>query len=165
MAIDLKPLIYRRYDYQLKFVMSGAGTGLELLKIREDIQHSQAPLPALAQGENTITFSSGNEGTITVEGSTQKENKGKQVLASDFHLKEENIGEPMLSVQGASGWVEFPVATPAAMTRLRVFSFYRARGEGDKWDVTVSFDGGKTYRGAGGDGWTVQGDGEAVCGE
>jgi hypothetical protein len=145
-SIDLKPLIFRRYDYQLKFEMTGAGTGLELLKFREDIQHSQAPLPALAQGDNTITFSAGNEGTITVEGSTQKENKGKQVLASDFHLKSENITDPMLSVDGKSGWVEFPVATPAAMKRLRVFSFYRARGEQDHWDVTASFDGGKTYR-------------------
>jgi len=145
-SIDLKTLIFRRYDYQLKFEMSGAGTGLESLKIREDVQHSQTPLPALLQGESTITLSADNEGTITVEGSTQKENKGKQVLYSDFHPKEENITEPMLTVQGTNGWVEFPIATPGAMKRLRVFSFYRAKSEQDKWQVSASFDGGKTYR-------------------
>src|SRR5207302_11416588 len=41
--IDLKPLVYRRYDYRLKFVLSGKGTGLDALKITHDIQHSQRP--------------------------------------------------------------------------------------------------------------------------
>ena len=31
----------------LKFEMTGAGTGLDALSIRHDIQHSQRPLPAL----------------------------------------------------------------------------------------------------------------------
>jgi len=148
-TLALNPLIFRRYDYQLKFVLSGkegGGTTLNAINIRQDIQHSQAPLPALDKGENTITFSSGNEGTITVEGSTKDESKGKQVLASDFHIKKENIGPPTLSIQGKTGWVEFPIATPAAMHRLRIFTFFRARSEGDSWHATVSFDNGKTYR-------------------
>ena len=157
-SIDLKPLIFRRYDYQLKFEMMGAGTGLESITIREDVQHSQKPLPALLQGDNTITFSAGNEGTITIEGSAKNDNKGKQVLASDFHYKSENIGDPMLSVQGKNGWVEFPIATPAAMKRLRVFSFYRARAEADKWEVSASFDGGKTYKAVG----TLEGPNKAM---
>ncbi|MCL2648788.1 MAG: hypothetical protein FWD61_17615 [Phycisphaerales bacterium] len=148
-TIDLKPFIHRRYDYQLKFILTGAGTGLNALNIREDIQHSQAPLPALAQGENTMTFSAGNEGTITLEGSTKADNKGKQVLATDFHPTSENIGTPMLSVKGKTGWIEFPIATPAPMHRLRIFSFYRVMTEGDLWNVTVSFDGGKTYKDVG----------------
>jgi hypothetical protein len=103
-------------------------------------------LPALGKGENTITFSSGNEGTVTVEGSTQVENKGKQVVYTDFHPTQENVKEPMISIDGKRGWVSFPISTPAEMKRLRVFSFYRARGKGDLWTVEASFDGGKSWR-------------------
>ena len=31
-SLDLGPLVYRRYDYRLKFVLSGKGTGLESLR-------------------------------------------------------------------------------------------------------------------------------------
>ena len=56
----------RRYDYRLKFVLRGRGTGLERLRITHDIQHSQRALPALGQGRNRISFSAGPaEGTIT----------------------------------------------------------------------------------------------------
>jgi hypothetical protein len=148
-SVDLKPLVFRRYDYQLKFVLTGAGTGLERLRVRHDIQHSQRPLPGLLEGDNTINFSSDNEGTVTVEGSTQAENRGKQVLYSDFHPQAENIVEPMLSINGKSGSITFPISTPAAMKRLRIFSFYRARSEKDRWQVAASFDGGKTFKDVG----------------
>ena len=45
--IDLTPAVFRRYDYRLKFELSGKGTGLKSLEITHDVQHSQAPLPAL----------------------------------------------------------------------------------------------------------------------
>lgn len=145
--IDLKSFVFRRYDYQLKFELTGPGMGLESLVICNDIQHSQRPLPALTQGKNTISFSAGPaEGTITIEGSTQKSSKGKQVLATDFHPTLDNIVEPMFSVKGDAGSVTFPVTTPGAMKRLRVFTFYRARGKADLWTVSVSFDGGKTFK-------------------
>ena len=85
--IDLKKLVLRRYVYILRFVMKGKGTGLDALKISNDIQHSQRPLPVLDQGDNTITFSAGSEGTITIEGATSidPKDKGKQVTFDDFH--------------------------------------------------------------------------------
>jgi len=149
-SIDLKPLIFRRYDYRLKFEMTGAGTGLDALCIRHDIQHSQRPLPALAHGENIITFSAGpDEGTTTIEGSTQLGNRGKQVLYTDFHPQKENIAEPMISIKGSSGAITFPVTTPGAIKRLRIFAFYRTLSDGDRWDVATSFDDGKTFTDAG----------------
>ena len=44
-----------RYDYQLRFELTGPGTALEAVEITHDIQHSQRPLPALGKGDNTIT--------------------------------------------------------------------------------------------------------------
>jgi hypothetical protein len=148
-TIDLKPLVFRRYDYQLKLVLSGAGTRLKRLYIRHDIQHSQRPLPALVQGSNMIRFSSGTEGTITIEGSTPLANRGKQVLALDFHPDLHNIGEPMLSVKGGNGSALFSICTPGVMKRMRIFCFYRARSEADRWDVGVSFDEGTTFQSVG----------------
>ena len=78
-TIDLKQLVYRRYDYRLKLTLKGKGTGLDSLKLTNDIQHSQRVLPAIAQGSNTITASAGPaEGTITIEGATI-DNKGKNL--------------------------------------------------------------------------------------
>ena len=55
--LDLGALVLRRYDYRLRFTIHGAGTGLNSLTIRHDVQHSQRPLPALAEGVNRISFS------------------------------------------------------------------------------------------------------------
>ncbi|MBM4032090.1 MAG: hypothetical protein FJ291_09930 [Planctomycetes bacterium] len=145
--IDLKPHVYRRYDYRLKFALSGKDTGLKALKIVHDIQHSQRPLPALDKGENTITFSAEPpEGTITVEGSTDPKNKGKQVLYTDFHPERKNIKDDLLVLSGPTGEVTFPIETPGDMTRLRVGIYYRARDPKDAWDIAASFDGGKAWQ-------------------
>jgi hypothetical protein len=146
--VDLKPLVFRRYDYRLKFVLSGKGTGLESVKVTHDIQHSQRPLPALGEGENTVRFSAGpQEGTITVEGSTKLENKGKNLLHTDFHPRAKNIAEgSTIHLAGGEGEIVFPVQTPGDITRLRVGAHYRARDARDGWDVSASFDGGKTWR-------------------
>jgi len=148
--IDLKPLVFRRYDYRLKLVLKGKGTGLDALKIVHDIQHSQRALPALGQGSNTITFSATPpEGTITIEGSTDPKNKGKQLLYTDFHPERKNIQDKLLVLAGGKGEVTFPIETPGEMTRLRIGIYYRARDKRDAWDVQVSFDGGKTFRAVG----------------
>ncbi|MCY3022843.1 MAG: hypothetical protein NTW87_28010 [Planctomycetota bacterium] len=145
--LDLKPLAYRRYDYRLRFVMKGKGTGLDALKITHDIQHSQRPLPALAQGANTITFSAGlQEGTITMEGTTNPANKAKNVFVTDYHPQLNGVQAQMLRLEGGKGDVTFSIATPAEMTRLRFGGFYRARDAKDGWDYQVSFDGGKTFK-------------------
>ena len=86
-TVDLKDFVFRRYDYQLKVELNGAGTGLNALKIVNDVQHSQAPLPAILAGTNTITFSAGPQtGTITVEGNMDPDaTRGKQLSYLDFH--------------------------------------------------------------------------------
>lgn len=146
-TVDLQSLVLRRYDYRLRFVLKGKGTGLDALKVTHDIQHSQRALPTLTQGKNTITFSAGaQEGTITIEGSLNPDHKGKQLLYTDFHPTLNNVEERLLRVKGAQGDVTFPISTPGDMVRLRLGGHYRARDERDGWDVQVSFDDGKTFK-------------------
>jgi len=148
--IDLKPHCFRRYDYRLKFEMKGAGTGLDSLKITHDIQHSQAPLPALTQGDNRIEFTAGpQEGTITVEGSTNPDRKGKQLIVADFHPELKGIDPSLLRVKeynpgGAS--VTFPIETPGDIVRIRGGAHYRARDKREGFEFRVSFDDGKTFQ-------------------
>lgn len=146
-TIDLSDKVLRRYDYQLQFVLKGNGTGLDSLKITHDVQHSQRPLPALDAGDNTITFSAdAAENTVTIEGSTDPKNKGKQLLYTDFHPQAEGIGTDMLIVGGSGkGQVTFPIETPGDMKRLRVGIYYRVRDARDAWTIEASFDGGKTF--------------------
>lgn len=147
MAVDLKPHVYRRYDYRLKFVMKGKGTGLEALKMSHDVQHSQRPLPALGPGENTITFASGTEGTISVEGSHRASSKGKQLLITDF--KPEASGMKLMDdiiVQGPKGEVVFPVETPGDITRVRFGLSGRVNDKTDRWALDVSYDNGKSWK-------------------
>jgi hypothetical protein len=146
--VDLKPLVFRRYDYRLKFTLAGKGTGLESVKVTNDIQHSQRPLPALGQGDNTVRFSAGpQEGTVTIEGSTKLENKGKNLLYTDFHPRAKNIAPGSnIKLAGGEGEIVFPIETPGDITRLRVGAHYRARDARDGWDVSASFDGGKFWK-------------------
>ena len=144
--LDLKKFIFRRYDYRLKIVLKGAGTGLDELTLTHDIQHSQRPLPALGQGSNTISFSTGPQtGTITIEGSVHPENAGKQLVCADFHPELVNVAPALLQVNG-KGTVTFPIATPGDMKALRFGSNFRARDKADAWDYQVSLDGGKTFK-------------------
>ena len=146
-TIDLKPHVYRRYDYRLKFVLKGKGTALSSLKITHDIQHSQRPLPALDAGENTITFSSGNEGTISVEGSHYAANKGKQVLITDFKPAATSMAlTDNIILQGPKGDVVFPVEAPGDITRVRFGLSGRVNDKTDAWAFEVSYDNGKTWK-------------------
>ncbi|MGA2254808.1 MAG: hypothetical protein ABSG53_09115 [Thermoguttaceae bacterium] len=145
--IDLQKFVLRRYDYRLRFVLAGKGTGLESLKISNTIQCSQRALPTLAKGENTITFGAGRqEGTITIEGTPPSDAKGKNVSLADFHPTLKGVKAEHFQVDGASGEVTFPIATPGDMTRLRLGGFFRVRDKRDEWIVEVSFDGGKTFK-------------------
>ena len=152
-TLDFSPYVFRRYDYRLKFELSGAGTGLDALKITHDVQHSQAPLPALGPGKNTITFSAGPaEGTITIEGRTVPTNERTQLLLTDFQPEFAGLQPAMLRVADygpTGGMVTFPVSTPGDMTRLRFGAHWRARAAGEGWDLLVSFDEGKTFKKAG----------------
>jgi hypothetical protein len=145
--LDLTPLVLRRYDYRLKCERTGKGAGLDALRMEHDIQNSQRALPALAAGKNTLTFSAGPaENTITVEGCTNGEAKGKNLLWTDFHP--EVNGMEGTWFQG-KGDVTFPVSAPGDITRLRFGCHYRARDARDGIDYQVSFDGGKTWKNAG----------------
>lgn len=144
--IDLKPLIFRRYDYRLKFVLSGNGTGLKSLRIASDIQHSQRALPALDKGDNTIHFTAGlQEGTVSVYGLTEHPAKPKNLLFADFHPQLTNVSEEHLLLKGGKGQVLVPIQTPGDITRLRIGCYYRARDPKDGWTIDASFDGGKSY--------------------
>ena len=147
--VDLKPHCYRRHDYRLKFEFKGAATGVRGLRIAHDIQHSQAPLPALGRGDNKITFSAGRpEGTVTIEGSTDAGRKSRQVIAADFHPKLEGVGSRMFRVKeyGPTGRVTFPIKTPGDIIRIRAGAHYRARDKREGWSLQASFDNGKTFR-------------------
>ena len=146
-AIDLKPLVYRRYDYRLKLVLKGKGTGLQTLKMTHDIQHSQRPLPALAAGENTLTFSSGVEGTISIEGSHNPAVKDKQLLITDFHPTADKMSlMGQILPQGPKGEVTFPVETPGDLVRIRFGLSGRVHDKNDAWHLEVSTDEGKTFK-------------------
>ena len=149
-TVDLKPLVFRRYDYRLKFTLKGKGTGLDSMRITHDIQHSQRPLPALGEGKNTITFAAEpQEGTITIEGSTDLKNKGKQLVYRDFHPELKNIKDDVLALSANDGSLTFPIETPGDMTRIRIGTFYRARDAKDQWDAQISFDGGQSFKSLG----------------
>lgn len=146
--INLQPFVLRRYDYRLRCVLSGPGTGLERLKLTHPIQCSQRALPTLTQGDNTITFSAGPaEGTITIEGTSYDNTQGKNVALRDFHPVLKNVAAKHLRVEGDPAEVTFAIAAPGPMTRLRFGGHFRARDQRDTWDVQVSFDGGQTFRG------------------
>lgn len=147
--LDLKPHIYRRYDYRLKFDLSGEGTGLDSLKLTHDIQHSQCPLPALAEGDNQITFSAGpQEGTITVEGATNPDVKPKQLIAADFHPEFKGADHKQFRVKDydeKGGSITFPIETPGDLVRIRGGAHYRARDKREGWMLQASFDDGRTW--------------------
>ncbi|MCL2640468.1 MAG: hypothetical protein FWD53_06465 [Phycisphaerales bacterium] len=145
-TIDLKPHIIRRYDYRLRFTLQGNGTGLDAINITQDIQHSQRPLPALAQGPNQINFSTGpQEGTITIEANNSLKHQGKQVVYTDFKptLQGLNAG---FAVEGREGTLTVPITVPGEMTRLRANACYRTWTDKDNWTIEVSFDDGKTFK-------------------
>ncbi|MCX7048262.1 MAG: hypothetical protein NTX50_22605 [Candidatus Sumerlaeota bacterium] len=145
--IDLGKFVLRRYDYRLRFILSGKGTGLDSLRISNTIQCSQRALPTLVKGDNAITFTAGpSEGTITIEGTSLGNAKGKNVSLADFNPELKNVEPQPYRVKGSPAEITFPISTPGDMARLRFGGFYRARDKGDKWDAQVSFDGGKTFR-------------------
>ncbi|MCL2649019.1 MAG: hypothetical protein FWD61_18805 [Phycisphaerales bacterium] len=155
--IDMTKFVFRKYDYQLKIVMTGAGTGLNALKMTDDIQHSQAVLPLILEGENKITFSAGEpEGTITYEGKVAPNDRNLSYL--DYHPVLENLAEEKMLVQGGGrGTAVFTMKTPGDITRLRIGAHYRCRDYDaaytsptgkirDYWDIEASFDKGATWK-------------------
>ncbi|MCL2645487.1 MAG: hypothetical protein FWD61_00610 [Phycisphaerales bacterium] len=137
--VDLSKRVLRRYDYRLKFEFNGAGAGLDALKIKHDIQHSQRPLPALGQGENTITFSAGPQlSTMRLDG-TVGDFGEKQVRYTDFHPEVDKLNKQL----GGKGSITFPFETPGELKSIRAGCFYR--GPADSYEVQLSYDGGKTF--------------------
>jgi hypothetical protein len=145
--IDLKPYTLRRYDYRLRFELTGKGTGLDALTITNVIQHSQRPLPALTTGSNTITFSAGTqEGTVSIEGGLNDACKGKNIYYTEFHPTVTNLGGPFgLFLKAPTGDITFPVETPGDITGIRLGCHYRARDAQDGFAYQASFDDGKSW--------------------
>lgn len=145
--IDLTRWVLRRYDYRIRFLLRGPGTGLDALNFAHDIQHSQRPLPALDPGDNTISLVAGApESTLTLEGKTSLENRGKQLVFTDFHPESQGLAPESMRLAESPGQITFPVATPGNLVRLRIGLFCRLRDARDSWETQVSFDGGKTFR-------------------
>src|SRR6185437_2352575 len=70
---DLQPLVERRYDYRLRFELTGADAAISRINVTHDIQNSQRALPILDKGDTKISFSTGpQEGTITLHGDVNK---------------------------------------------------------------------------------------------
>ena len=149
-TIDIKKYIFRHYDYRLKVDIAGSGSGLDALKLTHDIQHSQAPLPLIQEGSNTISFSSGTqEGTITYQPSMSPDDAAQHGMQSylDFHPVINGLGKVNLVVgDTGAGDATFTVNTPGEMTRLRMSYHWRARDAKDGFDVQVSYDDGKTFK-------------------
>lgn len=146
-TIDLGPLVLRRYVYVVRFVLKGRGTGLEKLKLTHDIQHSQRPLPALARGENKITFSAGpQEGSITIEGAVEPSSKGKQLLLGDFHPKLEGYAADAMPRGEGQKSITLNVKTPGDIARLRISDHFVSSGKDSVFLIDVSFDGGQTWK-------------------
>ncbi len=152
-SVDLTPLVYRLYDYRLKFELEGAGTGLDALVISNDIQESQRALPALGPDDNTITFSAApvDEAAITIEPALTREPQGNQLSILDFHGEIDGLEFTAYGLQGGKdgGALTVPIETPGDMTRLRFGCHTKTRRREDGWDFLVSFDGGSTWRAAG----------------
>jgi hypothetical protein len=143
--LDLSPSIYRRYDYRLRFTLRGAA-GLDGLRVVEQIQHSQAVLPALGAGDNQIAVSAGAaEGTITVQSALDPSLGAKALSLADVHAAVDGLSGAPLQAPSGSGTLTLPVATPGDLLRLRFGAMYRAEQPNDRWDYRVSFDGGATF--------------------
>ncbi|MBA3846192.1 MAG: hypothetical protein H0X45_06070 [Planctomycetes bacterium] len=160
LAMKTGDLVHRSYDYRLRFTLHGAGTGFDALTIGNLIQHSQRPLPALGQGENTLTMTSGPaQGTITLFGSMNPANAGRGLLYTDFHPRDiDQIGfrggpELAMLADDGTGSITFPVAAPGDIERLRVGIFYRCRGQSKPgvagWTFRASTDDGGTWHDVG----------------
>jgi hypothetical protein len=150
LKVDLSPHVLRRYDYRLRIELQGKGAALKALGVVHDVQHSQRPLPALAKGPNTVSFSSGPaEGTITLEGSVHEAHRGKNLVYSDFRPRMEGFERNLFVGGSGRGTLTFPVSAPGDLVRLRFGTHYRARDARDGIDYEVSFDGGGTWKAAG----------------
>jgi len=128
--------------------MKGSGAELNSLKITNDIQHSQRALPALALGENTITFGAGaQEGTITIEGAMDlsAEDAGKQLRYADFRPKVDGFDLNQMPRSEGKGSVTFPVKTPGDIARIRASNYFLSQGTDSMFLIEVSFDNGQTW--------------------
>jgi hypothetical protein len=172
---DLKPLVFNKYEYRVKLEFAGAGAGLDGLKFMHNIQHSQAPLPIITEGDNKLTFSAASEaeGTVTVQGNMEGESaktakEGKPLWIGDFHptvngadMKRFAVGTTSESDAKAAemadiqqvmadppnhGTAIVPVTTPGDITRIRMGVHWRARNSMDGYMVTASFDKGQTWK-------------------
>ena len=147
---DLKDKVFNKYDYRVKLDFNGAATGLDGLKIVHDIQHSQAPLPIITEGDNKISFSAGaQEGTVTVQGNMEAQSDQAQWIG-DFHPTVEGCTVKRFAVAGGGkGEAIVPITTPGDITRVRLGAHWRARDPKDGYEVFASFDGGKEWKSMG----------------
>ena len=154
--IDIGARIFRRYDYRVKLVLNG-DAAIDGLEFVNDIQHAQRALPALDQGDNTITVAAGRGAvdTITVAPSLRTDTAGKNEDFEDYDIDLVRVthggwGGLWAQSYGVDGdFVTVPVDTPGDITAVRFGGYFRNRGSKDRIVLQLSFDNGDTWIEAG----------------
>jgi hypothetical protein len=156
-TVDLNKIVTRRYSYlvQIEIVLSPSsslrGTGLNTLRIENDIQHAPRTLPWLGKGSNTITVAADGDTTtasraftcrITPDSSFVK-NETSNTLGLIFENLKVDDGSCWWT--GGTGSMTVPIETPGDITAIRYGAQFRARGEKDVIKALLSFDGGKSW--------------------
>ena len=145
--IDISAKVLRRYDYYVRLVLQGDVT-IAGLEMENDIQCSQRALPALAQGENTITVSgSPSTDTITIAPSLKSDVGAKNEKLENFHPILDRVRHDGNTISG-SGTVTFPVETPGDIYAVRFGGHFGSTGNKNGAVLQLSFDG-KTWVDAG----------------
>ncbi len=154
--VDLGVAVVRRYAYQLKLEVAGSpGSGVNTIAIESDIQHAPRTLPWLGKGSNTITIAADSNPHIATR------TVACRITADPQFDKNETLGsmgaapdnldlrDEALWWKGGSGTLTVPFETPGDMVGLRYGAQIRARGVKDLVALSLSFDGGKSWRDAG----------------
>ncbi|HHN46880.1 MAG TPA: hypothetical protein ENN09_05505 [Planctomycetes bacterium] len=151
--MDFGKQVIRRYDYYVKLILEG-DSAVSSLEIVNDIQHSQRPLPALAQGRNTVTVHAGpSTNTITIAPSLHQNVGEKNEAYTKFRPEVKGLAHRHNALwpteYRVAGTITFPVETPGDITAVRMGGHFRARDAGEGVEFLLSFDDGKTWVKAG----------------
>ncbi len=149
--IDLKDHILRRYAYWLRLELSG-GTTLSALEIENDFQHAPRTLPWLGKGKTMITVAADADATIATRSiacrisADPTFNKNETSSAMGLVFDNVDLKYDACWWKGGTGSMTVPIEVPGDLVSLGFSTQIRARSERDRVRVTVSTNGGRTWR-------------------